>query len=177
MLLQTSKKTDDDDQLIGLPIPTQFISNGEFWPFPQTPQQKTVERLINEMTDERARKLGWSRRRFLSSAAGMATALMAINIVSGCGDGGNGSGGFAVDDCATREPAAARERFSADFFVMDVQTHHVDLDGAAAANPGLGEFFKTFRICQPGVMTEGCHPRELQELSRELHQRGVPRQR
>jgi predicted TIM-barrel fold metal-dependent hydrolase len=166
MLLQTSKKTDDDDQLAGLPIPTQFISNGEFWPFPQTPQQKTVERLINEMSDERARKLGWSRRRFLSSAAGMATALMAINIVSGCGDGDNGSGGFAVDDCATRDPAAARERFSADFFIMDVQTHHADLDGPAGTNPGLGEFFKTFRICQPRVMKPDCHPGVLQELSR-----------
>src|SRR5262245_54031767 len=166
MLLQTSKKTDDDDQLIGLPIPTQFISNGEFWPFPQTAKQKTVERLIIEMTDERARKLGWSRRRFLSSAAGMATALMAINIVSGCGDGDNGSGGFAVDDCATRDPAAARERFSADFFIMDVQTHHVDLDGAAGDNPALGDFFSAFRICQPGVTKPDCNRGELQELSR-----------
>jgi predicted TIM-barrel fold metal-dependent hydrolase len=166
MLLQTSKKTEDDDQLAGLPLPTSFISNGEFWPVPQTPQQKTVERLINEMSEERARKLGWSRRRFLSSAAGMATALMAINIVSGCGDCDNGSGGFAVDDCATRDPAAARERFSADFFVMDVQTHHADLDGAVGMNPGLQEFFKVFRICGPGNTTPDCTRQDIQELSR-----------
>src|SRR4030095_589533 len=107
MLLQTSKKTEDDDQLAGLPLPTSFISNGEFWPVPQTPQKKTVERLINEMSEERARKLGWSRRRFLSSAAGMATALMAINIVSGCGDCDNGSGGFALDAPPHPDPADA----------------------------------------------------------------------
>src|SRR4030095_16512692 len=166
MLLQTSKKTEDDDQLAGLPLPTSFISNGEFWPVPQTPQQKTVERLINEMSGARARKLGWWRRRFLSSAAGMATALMAINIVSGCGDCDNGSGGFAVDDCATRDPAAARERFSADFFVMDVQTHHADLDGAVGMNTGLQEFFKVFRICGPGNTTPDCTRQDIQELSR-----------
>src|SRR5215470_1080149 len=165
MLLQTRKKTDEDDDG-GLPIPTQFISNGEFWPIPQTPQQRTIERLINEMADERARKLGWSRRKFLGSAAGMATALMAINIVSGCGDGNGSSGGFAVDDCATRDPAAARERFDADFFIMDVQTHHADLDGPIGMNTGLQNFFKTFRICQPRVTKPDCHPGEIQELSR-----------
>ncbi len=165
MLLQTSKKTDDDEQEVGLPIPTQFISNGEFWPFPQTDRQRAVERLISQMADERARKLGWSRRKFLGSAAGMATALMAINIVSGCGDG-NGEGGFAIDDCATRDPAAARERFDADFFIMDVQTHHADLDGPIGTNPALLDFFRNFRICQPGVTTDDCHRGDAQELSR-----------
>ena len=92
---------------------------------------------------------------------------MAINIVSGCGDGnGNGQGGFAVDDCATRDPEAARERFDADFFIMDVQTHHADLDGPVGTNPGLQAFFKAFRICQPGVTKPDCHPGEIGELSR-----------
>ncbi len=167
MLLQTSKKSEEDGEDVGLPIPTSFISNGEFWPLPQTDKQRIIERLINAMASERARKLGWSRRRFLGSAAGMATALMAINIVSGCGeDGKGGQGGFAVDDCATRDPAAARERFEADFFIMDVQTHHADLDGPIGTNPALQEFFKAFRICQPGVTKPDCHPGVFQELSR-----------
>ena len=166
MLLRTSKKTDEDGEEVGLPIPTQFISNGEFWPFPQSDRQKAVERLIYEMADERARKLGCSRRTFLGSAAGMATALMAINIVSGCGGDGNNNGGFAVDDCATRDPAAARERFDADFFIMDVQTHHADLDGPVGTNPGLQDFFKAFRICQPRVSKPECTAGEIQQLSR-----------
>ena len=167
MLLQTSKKSEEDNEDVGLPIPTSFISNGEFWPIPQTDKQRTIERLIYEMATERAHKLGWSRRSFLSSAAGMATALMAINIVSGCGDGnGNGQGGFAVDDCATRDPEAARERFDADFFIMDVQTHPADLDAPVDTNQGLQAFFKAFRICQPGVTKPDCHPGEIGELSR-----------
>jgi uncharacterized protein len=166
MLLRTDNKTTDEDgQEPGLPIPTSFISNGEFWPVPQTEKQRTVERLINRMADERARKLGWSRRKFLASAAGTATALMAVNIVSGCG-GDSSSGGFAVDDCATRDPEAARERFDADFFIMDVQTHHADLEGPISMNPALGDFFAVFRICQPGVTKPECHPGTLQELSR-----------
>jgi predicted TIM-barrel fold metal-dependent hydrolase len=119
------------------------------------------------MADERAKKLGLSRRQFLRTAAGTATALMAINIVNGCGDGNGSSGGFAVDDCATRDPAAAREMFKSDFFIMDVQTHHVDLDSEAGMNPVLRQFFSAFRFCSPEtVEADTCHPGVIEELSR-----------
>jgi predicted TIM-barrel fold metal-dependent hydrolase len=169
MLLRTSKKTiEEPAEAERLPIPTQIVSNGEYWPSPQTPTQRTVERLINVMAEERARKLGWSRRRFLRSACGTATALMALNIVHGCGgDSDPSAGGFAVDDCATRDPAAARERFTADVFIMDVQTHHVDLEGPVSTNPGLADFFRSYRFCAPATIADGsCHPGVLNELSR-----------
>jgi uncharacterized protein len=162
MLIRTDKKTVDDQDDAGLPIPSHLVSNGEYYPIPQTPQQAKVERLINEMADERARKLGWSRRRFLGSSAGMATALMALNIVSGCSE----SGGYNVDDCATRDPDAARDRFSAEYFIVDVQTHHADLDGPAGTSPVLQAFFRSFRICQPGVTTPDCNRGVMEELSR-----------
>ena len=167
MLLRTSKKNRDEERDEGaLPLPTQIVSNGEYWPIPQTRRQRMVEDLLLSMADERARKLGLSRRGFLRTAAGTATALVAINIVSGCGDDGQG-GGFAVDDCATRDPAAARELFESDFFVMDVQTHHVDLDGPPGMNPALGEFFRSFRFCNPdAIAADTCHPGVLGELSR-----------
>jgi predicted TIM-barrel fold metal-dependent hydrolase len=166
MLIRTSDKTSNDDDG-GLPIPTQIVSNGEYWPIPQTPKQRRIQTLIETMADERAKKLGLSRRQFLRTAAGTATALMAINIVNGCGDGNGSSGGFAVDDCATRDPAAARETFKSDFFVMDVQTHHVDLDGEAGMNPLLREFFSAFRFCSPETIeADTCHPGVIEELSR-----------
>jgi uncharacterized protein len=167
MLLRTSRKTREDDAYDGgLPIPTQIVSNGEFYPIPQTPRQQLVENVLRRMADERARALGWSRRRFLQSACGTATALMAINIVSGCGDSSS-SGGFAVDDCATRDPAAARELFASDYFIVDVQTHHADLEGAIAANPALQDFFQAFRVCNPAAIEAGtCTPNSLVELSR-----------
>jgi predicted TIM-barrel fold metal-dependent hydrolase len=167
MLLRTSDKTIEEQDDGGTPIPNQIVSNGEYWPLPQTPKQKRTEELIHRMADERARKLGVSRRDFLRTAAGTATALMALNIVNGCGGDDDGSGGFAVDDCATRDPEAARELFQSDFFILDVQTHHVDLDGAAATNPGLKEFFASFRFCSPSTVEDGsCHPGVIDELSR-----------
>ena len=45
---------------IDTPIPTQAISNEEFYPLPQTPEQRKVEHLINDMADKQARKLGMS---------------------------------------------------------------------------------------------------------------------
>jgi hypothetical protein len=134
VLLRTNRKSVLEEDDGGLPIPAQWVSNGEFYPPPQSPKQKLIAQLVREMADERARKLGWSRRRFLQSAAGTATALVAINIASGCGSSDPVTGGFAVDDCATRDPAAARELFKSDYFIVDVQTHHVDLDGARTSS-------------------------------------------
>ena len=166
MLLRTSRKTQDDEQYDGgLPIPNQIVSNSEFYPIPQTPKQKVIEDLVRDMADERAAALGWSRRRFLQSACGTATALAAINIANGCGNSSS-DGGFAVNECATRDPAAAREAFSAEYFIVDVQTHHADLDGALATNPALVDFFKGFRICAPETLANGsCHPGDINELS------------
>jgi len=166
MLLRTSDKTRDDEEYDGgLPIPTQIVSNSEYYPIPQTPRQRRIEELVRRMADERAAALGWSRRRFLQSACGTATALMALNIASGCSD--SSSGGFAVDDCATRDPAAAREAFKADYFIVDVQTHHADLEGAIAQSPGLAAFFEVYRVCAPATIESGdCHPGTLAELSR-----------
>lgn len=163
MLLKTDHKTVEENER-DLPIPTQLVSNGEYWPVPQTHRQRQIEELTLSMADERARKLGVSRRSFLRSAAGTATALMALNIANGCGS--DDDGGFAVDECETRDPEAARERLRADYFVVDVQTHHADLDGAISQLPALGEFFRSFRICYPGMDLAGCTRGELNELSR-----------
>lgn len=167
MLLRTSDKTHDDEEYDGgLPIPTQLVSNSEYYPVPQTPKQKKIEELVRRMADERAAKLGWSRRKFLQSACGTATALVALNLASGCSDSSS-SGGFQVDDCATRDPAAARELFANDYFIVDVQTHHADLEGAIASTPALAAFFEVYRVCAPATVASGdCHPGTLEELSR-----------
>jgi uncharacterized protein len=163
MLLKTRNKNVAENER-ELPIPTQLVSNGEYWPIPQTRRQRKIEELTLSMADERAHKLGVSRRSFLRSAAGTATALMALNIANGCGD--DDGGGFAVDDCATRDPAAARESLQADYFIVDVQTHHADLEGPVGSVPVLGDFYRNFRICYPGMDLAGCTRGELSELSR-----------
>ncbi|HET7810528.1 MAG TPA: hypothetical protein VFL16_08110, partial [Steroidobacteraceae bacterium] len=51
------------------PIPTQMISNGEFTPLPQTPDQRRVEQEIGRLADELAPRHGMNRRQFLASSA------------------------------------------------------------------------------------------------------------
>ena len=146
------KRKSEEDEEPRLPIPTQVISNGEYLPLPQTPEQRQVEALVAELADERARRLGVKRRDFLRTAAGTATVLYAMNLVYGCSDKG-GSGG-AFDVCAedTQDPARARERFQSDYFIMDVQTHHVDTSGIwyqVAKDAVAGLRFTDLEGCAP----------------------------
>ena len=61
----------DLNEGVDSPVPTQVVSNEEFIPRPQNKQQKQVERLVGELADERAKRLGLSRRSFLSTSMGM----------------------------------------------------------------------------------------------------------
>src|SRR5580700_7777185 len=81
------------------PVPTQIVSNGEFNPLPQTPQQRRVEERIKELADAIAPKLGLDRRQFLRTCSGMAAAFVAMNDVFGPL--------FAVDHAEAAEPGAA----------------------------------------------------------------------
>ncbi len=67
----------------GTPIPTQIVSNEEFPPLPQTPDQKKVEERVKELAGQFANKLGMSRRDFLRTTGGMATGFLAMNEVFG----------------------------------------------------------------------------------------------
>ena len=67
---QINEVTSLDGQHERWPIPTQMLSNGEFMPIPQTPQQKHVEHLMGQLADRRSRELGMSRRDFLRSSLG-----------------------------------------------------------------------------------------------------------
>ena len=60
-----------------------MVSNGEYMPLPQSQNQKRVEARVNELADEASRKLGVSRRHFLTSTGGMAASFLAMNEVFG----------------------------------------------------------------------------------------------
>jgi predicted TIM-barrel fold metal-dependent hydrolase len=101
------------------PIPTRMISNGEYMPHPQTEKQKQVEARVKELADKAAKKLGISRRQFLSGSGGMAASLLAINDVFG-------KNFFKVSPVEMFEPAAFAEKGTpANLFVFDDQTHIV----------------------------------------------------
>jgi len=67
------------ESLFPSPIPVQSISSDEFMPGPQTEKQREFEVRVKEMGTQMAKRLGMSRRRFFQSAAGMATAFLALN--------------------------------------------------------------------------------------------------
>lgn len=114
--MKIHRKCDVDDAY--LPIPTQIVSNEEFVPIPQTPEQQRVEAKLNEIAGEASKKLGLSRRQFLASSGGMAAAFLAMNAVFGCRS-------FDVDPSEVMEPHATAERWPKPYFIFDVQTHHV----------------------------------------------------
>ena len=132
------RKCDLDEQLgRNLPIPTQVVSNEEYYPLPQTREQRAVEHHLVELAGRNARALGMDRRRFLRTACGMATAFVAMNRVFG--------NFFTVDAAEMLEPAAFAEK-KADYFIFDIQTHHV----ATGRNlPGFLNFRRVARAWNP----------------------------
>ncbi len=126
----------DDDLLPELPFPLSDVSNGEWSPRPPSAKQRAAARLILEEADRRARRLGMSRREFLRTAAGTATAFMVLNTVNGLPSSGRAAS-LPITQEQCDDPQAARELFSEEFFVMDVQLHHVDLEQFGDI-PGLG---------------------------------------
>ena len=166
-----------DDAFGATPIPTQFVSNGEFIPLPQSRRQRQVEVRITQMADDRAAQLGTTRRRFLQSSAGMAVAFTALNAVMGCSSGDGGGAGpatttsstssvapttteaFAVPEEATRDEEAACELFAGEYFILDSQTHHVDFEGPA--DPVLlNTIYGRFTGCPPEALDPNgpCEP-------------------
>src|SRR5262249_26043313 len=85
-----------------VPIPTRLVSNEEFPPIPQTPEQRRVEHRILAETERLAPRLGLSRRQMLGGSGGMAVSLLAMNAVFGHF--------FDVLPVEAADPAAFQER-------------------------------------------------------------------
>src|SRR4029077_17729649 len=123
-----------DEAAFRSPVPTQVISNGEFNPIPQTPQQRQVEARMKELADATAGKLGLSRRRFLRTGSGMAAAFLAMNDVYGRI--------FDVSAAEAAQPEAAAERANglAGQFILDDQVHFVRDDYKVEDILGLAKY-------------------------------------
>jgi uncharacterized protein len=109
-----------------LPIKLDSTTNGEYWPRPLDPR---LARALSDARDaalEHARRLGMSRREYLSSTCAAATTLLAVNQV-GC----NG-GRYNVPREAPTDRAAADQALAGEEIIIDVQTHHISSDRAIA---------------------------------------------
>jgi len=105
---------EDDDP--GLPFKLGRCSNGEFVPPALTPLAREAMRRARADSEVAARRLGWSRRRFLTSSAGMATGLLALQACSDeqrraspstTSSGGSGATSSATSSTTTTSTSAA----------------------------------------------------------------------
>ena len=118
------------------PIPSRIASNEEFVPPPQSAEQKQYEDRLAQISERAAKHQGRSRRDFLRSGSGMAAALMALNQVFGdC---------YEVNAEEVDDPKAFEEHWPKDQFILDVQTHHVDVSNKWYDDTPTGRGIKSF---------------------------------
>ena len=147
-----------------LPIKIDRTSNGEYAPPRLTPTQILANRLAHDAASENARRLGLGRRRFLISAAGAASTLMALNHAHAALGGKGGS--FALAGEAALDEGAAAESLAGDEFIFDVQTHCVDPSGKWAKGAdgerwrrALAQVFGQASKCREGSLD--CYSAEM----------------
>jgi uncharacterized protein len=124
-----------------LPIKLDTTSNGEFAPVPLSPANLEANRLAHESASRNARRLGLSRRDFMLSSCGAASALLAFNAANAAA--GRRGGFFDLEAEAALEPQLAAARLGDGEFIFDVQGHFVDPTGAwLRGEPANAEPFK-----------------------------------
>jgi uncharacterized protein len=139
------RKCEVDDYLDRhLPIPTQVVSNEEYIPLPQTRQQRAVENLLLETGARNAKLLGIDRRQFFRTSCGMAAGFAAMNTVFGKF--------FTVDAAELFEQAAAAEK-KTDYFIFDIQNHHVAVGHHLVDKVEVLEFRKAGATLNPDLRT------------------------
>src|SRR3954452_3306321 len=121
-----------DDVDPGLPIKLDRCSNGEFAPGPPGHVAAGAMRLARAEADDRARRLGMSRRRFLLSSMGAAAGLLVLDACSKDSSKATGqsppSGSFAVPSEAASDATAAQSTVGGTETIFDVQTHLLDYE-------------------------------------------------
>jgi hypothetical protein len=117
-----------------LPIKFGPVSNGEFHPVPHSPFLREVIRRTHRLADDNARRLGISRREFLTGVTGAAATLFVLGACSEEESAGRSEppgGTFDVSEDATTDTSAALADLGGEEFIFDVQTHYVNYDLAA----------------------------------------------
>ena len=124
-----------------LPIKLDSTSNGEFVPVPLSPANRNANRLAHQAADANSKRLALPRRKFLVSACGAASTLLAFNAANAAA--GRTGGFFDLPAEAALEPALAHARVGGQGeFIFDVQGHFVDPTGSWVKNTGRVEAFK-----------------------------------
>jgi predicted TIM-barrel fold metal-dependent hydrolase len=107
-----------------LPIKLDETTNGEFAPRLLPPHSLAANALASEQVTRNARRLGLSRRQFVTSASGAATTLLAFNEAHALA--GRTGGFYDIQKVAAVEQDAAAAALAKREFIFDIQGHHVN---------------------------------------------------
>ena len=109
-----------------LPIKLDSTSNGEFEPVSLGAVNRAANRLAHEAASDNAKRRALTRRRFLTSACGAASTLLAFNAANAAA--ARTGGYFNLNREAALDEALARSQVGAakDEFIFDVQGHFID---------------------------------------------------
>ena len=121
-----------------LPIKLDSTSNGEFAPVPLWRANLEANRLAHEAAAENSKRLGCSKRTFLTSACGAASTLLAFNAANAAA--GRTGGFFDLPKAAALDMQLARAQVgpAKQEFILDVQGHFID---TPKGNPKSAEVF------------------------------------
>jgi hypothetical protein len=111
------------DENLRLPIKLDATSNGEFAPVPLPASCTLANAIARESAERNARRLSFSRRRFLVSACGAATTLLAMN--EAFARAGRTGGFYQLPTESALEPQLAEAKLGGGELIFDVQGHHV----------------------------------------------------
>jgi uncharacterized protein len=111
-----------------LPVKLDTTTNGEFAPIPLSRSLHHANQLAHEWAGELARKLGQSRRAFLTTLSGAASTLLAFNAAQA--RAGRTGGFFEIANDARLDGQLAASQLGKSEFIFDVQGHFVNPTGA-----------------------------------------------
>jgi uncharacterized protein len=122
-----------------LPIKLDSASNGEYWPLAPSRKLAELDARLRAAVGPAARRLGLTRRQYLTSSCAVASALLGMNEL-GCG-----GGSYQLPKEAPHEQAAADTVVQGEEFIVDVQTHQVSTERPwwDVKEPSLADFLTT----------------------------------
>jgi predicted TIM-barrel fold metal-dependent hydrolase len=120
-----------------LPIKLDSTSNGEFVPVPLSSVNRDANRVAHDLALQNSNKLSLGKRKFLVSACGAASTLLAFNTANAAA--GKTGGFFDVSREAALDLQLARVQTgpAKDEFVLDVQGHFVDTPKGNSKGPDV----------------------------------------
>jgi len=111
-----------------LPVKLDTTTNGEFAPIPLSRSLHHANQLAHEWAGDLARRLGQSRRAFLTTLSGAASTLLAFNAAHA--RAGRDGGFFEISNDAKLDDKLAASQLGKSEFIFDVQGHFVNPTGA-----------------------------------------------